>query len=342
MPSSSGISACWPPTNWRMVLLMRCGAFSSKKTGLPSFHSDMCMWPPQPGQSFDHLAMKVASQSRFCASTLVKSLNSAALSAASQPVVDPQRRLEHAGAGLGVQALDAHVHGLAHGEQVAVPVATAPSCAAPNSRRSRARSASGSCSPSRGSSSAVSAKTKNSYSKPTLTSKPSFFARASTRRSMPRGQSSSAGPANSHRNSRLPGSVAISRQVSRQDADVGVGIGGVPAGVGDVVVELVVAVPAQHHVAEAHAALERRLELVDVDVLAAQDAVDVVDAHLDVAEAALLDDLQGIGRRLDLARFHSLSPAGRGETSWRGSAEARGQCRGSTVMTMVNSTMISR
>ena len=45
----------------------------------------MCMWPPQPGQSFDHLAMKVASQSRFCASTLVKSLNSAALSAAGSP-----------------------------------------------------------------------------------------------------------------------------------------------------------------------------------------------------------------------------------------------------------------
>ena len=77
-----------------------------------------------------------------------------------------------------------------------------------------------------------------------------------------------------------------------------------PAGVGDVVVELVVGVPAQHHVAEAHAALERRLELVDVQVLAAQDAVDVVDAHLDVAQPALLDDLQGVGGGLDLARFH--------------------------------------
>ena len=54
-----------------MVSLMRWLPASSKKTGLPSFHSDMCMWPPQPGQSFDHLAMKVASQSRFCASTLV-------------------------------------------------------------------------------------------------------------------------------------------------------------------------------------------------------------------------------------------------------------------------------
>ena len=43
MPSNSGISAACPPTNWRIVLLMRCGAFSSKNTGLPPFHSDMCM-----------------------------------------------------------------------------------------------------------------------------------------------------------------------------------------------------------------------------------------------------------------------------------------------------------
>src|SRR5471030_2940617 len=62
-----------------------------------------------------------------------------------------------------------------------------------------------------------------------------------------------------------------------QDAHSGVGITRVPAGHGDIVVELVVGVPTQHHVAEAKAALERRLELVDVDVLAAQDAVDVVD-----------------------------------------------------------------
>ena len=75
------MSACWPPTKWRMVWLMRCGAVSSKKADLPSFHSDMCIWPPQPGQSFDHLAMKVASQSRFCARILVNSRNSAARSA---------------------------------------------------------------------------------------------------------------------------------------------------------------------------------------------------------------------------------------------------------------------
>src|SRR5262249_50709025 len=76
----------------------------------------------------------------------------------------------------------------------------------------------------------------------------------------------------------------------RNDAYVGVGVGGVPAGEGHVVVELVIAVPAQHHVAEAHAAFEGGLELADMDVFAAQHAIDVVDPDLDVAEPPLLDD----------------------------------------------------
>ena len=67
--------------------------------------------------------------------------------------------------------------------------------------------------------------------------------------------------------------------------------------------------------AEAHAAFERRMELVDVDVLAAQDAVDVVDADLDVRQPALLDDPAGIRRRLYLARFHSSPCAPSRQTS---------------------------
>ena len=61
-----------------------------------------------------------------------------------------------------------------------------------------------------------------------------------------------------------------------------VGIGGVPAGERDVVVELVVGVPAEDDVAEAEALFERGQELVARHVLAAQDAVDVEDADLDV------------------------------------------------------------
>src|SRR4029077_277151 len=76
----------------------------------------------------------------------------------------------------------------------------------------------------------------------------------------------------------------------------------------DVVVELVAHVPAQDHVAEAHAAVERRMELVNVDVLAAQDAVDVVDAHLDVAQPASFVDPAGVGHRFDLTRFHRSVP----------------------------------
>ena len=84
--------------------------------------------------------------------------------------------------------------------------------------------------------------------------------------------------------------TACTRPVSRQDAHRRVGIGGVPAGVVDVVVELVVRIPADDHVAEAEALLERGEELVAADVFAAQDAVDVGDADLDMRVAALLDE----------------------------------------------------
>ena len=73
------------------------------------------------------------------------------------------------------------------------------------------------------------------------------------------------------------------------DAHGGVGIGSVPAGVGDVVVELIVGIPAQHHVAEAEIAVERGLlNLSTCRLLAAQHAIDVVDAHLHMGEATLL------------------------------------------------------
>jgi hypothetical protein len=66
-----------------------------------------------------------------------------------------------------------------------------------------------------------------------------------------------------------------------------------PAGERRVVVGLVADVPAEDDVAEAEAAGRRGLggaeELVDVQVLAAQDAVDVADRDLDLAAAALAD-----------------------------------------------------
>ena len=97
-----------------------------------------------------------------------------------------------------------------------------------------------------------------------------------------------------------------------QDAHGRVRIAGVPAGVLHVVVELVVGIPAQHHVAEAEALVERAEELLARHVLAAQDAVDVEHADLDVGEAALLDDLPGVGDGLDV--FGSHGWLGR---SWR-------------------------
>jgi hypothetical protein len=54
-----------------------------------------------------------------------------------------------------------------------------------------------------------------------------------------------------------------------------------------VVVGHVVAVPAEHHVAEAEARVASAFELVAVQVLAAQDAVDVADRDLDLRGAGL-------------------------------------------------------
>jgi hypothetical protein len=74
----------------------------------------------------------------------------------------------------------------------------------------------------------------------------------------------------------------------------------VPARVADVVVELVVAVPAEHDIAEAEAAREGALELVAGHVLAAQHPVHVENAHLDMGQIALFHDLPRVSVVLHL------------------------------------------
>jgi hypothetical protein len=93
-------------------------------------------------------------------------------------------------------------------------------------------------------------------------------------------------------------------------AHPGIGIGGMPARVLHVVEQLVVAVPAQHHVAEAETVLERREELRLRYILAAQDGVAVEHADLDVGQAALLHDLLGVSKALHLLRLqrHDVTP----------------------------------
>ena len=71
----------------------------------------------------------------------------------------------------------------------------------------------------------------------------------------------------------------------RKHACGGIGVARMPTGVGDVVVELVVRIPAHDDVAEAEALFENAEELVARDVFAAQDSIDVRDAELDLADA---------------------------------------------------------
>ena len=117
-----------------------------------------------------------------------------------------------------------------------------------------------------------------------------------------------------------PGELAEKEYGFRFEGDValgvgqhthgGVGIGGVPAGELRVVVELVVGVPAENHVAEAEILVDRRQEFVAAQVFAAQDAVGVDDADFDVLDAALGQELTNLGILL-----HGWLPHGRFSTT---------------------------
>ena len=104
---------------------------------------------------------------------------------------------------------------------------------------------------------------------------------------------------NSPRKNGTPSSHGTCAMRAEVDARDRVGEALVPAGERRVVVADVLRVPAEHDVAEAEAAFGRGLELVLVDVLAAQDAVDVGDGDLDAGAGRLadrVDDFRGRGR----------------------------------------------
>lgn len=68
---SSGINACMPPTKWRIVLLMPCGALASWNSGLSCLsRNERWTWPLCPSAPFDQRAMKVIIRSRRCATAL--------------------------------------------------------------------------------------------------------------------------------------------------------------------------------------------------------------------------------------------------------------------------------
>src|SRR5258705_4455118 len=101
--------------------------------------------------------------------------------------------------------------------------------------------------------------------------------------------------AEEERNTAVPGHGAIGPEVDSRER---IGKTVLPAGELGVVVALVAGIPAEHHVAEAEAALDGGEELVAMDVLAAEDAVNVryADLHLaDVGAADRVEDLLVVG-----------------------------------------------
>ena len=94
----------------------------------------------------------------------------------------------------------------------------------------------------------------------------------------------------------VPRHVAMRAQVETRKR---IGKSLVPTGKRRVVVARVVAIPAEHDVAEAETALDRRLELLLVNVFAAQDSVDIGHGDLDAMTRRFPyggDDLGGRGR----------------------------------------------
>src|SRR5580658_6982757 len=91
---------------------------------------------------------------------------------------------------------------------------------------------------------------------------------------------------------RLEWDVALSRG---KNPHRGIRIGGMPAGKFRVVVELIVRIPAQNHVAKSEILLETREELVAAQVFSAHDPVGVENADLYVLNAAFGQQLNDIG-----------------------------------------------
>ncbi len=82
-----------------------------------------------------------------------------------------------------------------------------------------------------------------------------------------------------------------------------------PAGIAEIVDQLIVRIPAEHDVAEAETTFEGREELVARDIFAAHYPVNVDEAELDMAEGARLDDPLGIGSCFYVSCLH-LPPPG--------------------------------
>ena len=83
---------------------------------------------------------------------------------------------------------------------------------------------------------------------------------------------------------RLPGDDAEGREI---DLGQHVGVASVPTGYLRVVIKRVGRVPAEDHVAEPQSAFRRGVELVTMDVFAAQNAVDIESADLDLGDVVL-------------------------------------------------------
>ncbi len=305
MASSSGMSLCCPPTNQRISSEMLWGLPASWNTGLPSDFrcSDVWMWPLCPGQSLDHLAMNVAIMPLRCARILVNVLNSAPRSAASSASQYWIAASSTPGPGLGVQSLDGNAHVGAELQQLVIELRV--------HRRAQHR---------------VTEEARRHGGEIAEALLAHRLRRLLEHEEFELGGGDGlvaqvvGFPDHAPQSGARADGLGLLRELAQEHDHVafegnaaaglghhahrGIRVGRVPARVLHVVVELVVRIPAQHHVAEAEALVERGEKLVAAHVLTAQDAVVVEDTDLDVFELAFLDDAAGVGRGADVFGLH--------------------------------------
>lgn len=208
-------------------------------------------------------------------------------------LIDRDGRLQHAGTGLGMQAFDRHVHALAHVEQLAIEIALHGAA-----QLEVAEVAGGPVLHVAVVLGAHRVRRLAEHEKLVFERGVDLEAHAggAIQRAMQQAARADVGRGAFELGQEQQHVLAAGPLLQRQpaagaghDAQLGIGIGRVPAGVLGVVVELVVQVPAEHHVAESQPAAQRGQEFVAPDVLAQHDAIDVGQADLDMRERAGLD-----------------------------------------------------
>ena len=92
----------------------------------------------------------------------------------------------------------------------------------------------------------------------------------------------------------------------RKDTDRCIRVGRVPAGETGVVIQLVIGIPAEHHITKPEPAFKRGYELVTRHIFAAHHPIGIEQPDLDIIKITVFDQLNGIFRCFDVTGLHVI------------------------------------